>query len=239
MQYVRDWWHVIPFSMKALVIEDHEDIVTFIRKGLQYEQFIVDTAMDGEIAVEKALNNTYDIFIVDLLLPKKDGSEFLQEIRSRGDNTPALILTAIQDPETKVKLLNIGADDYLEKPFSFNELIARIQAILRRVRGVPKRSVLQVSDLILNPLTREVSRGETSIVLRNKEFSLLEYLMEHVGEVVHRTALLEKVWDFNANVFSNTIETHIASLRQKIDGGYKKKLLKTIHGVGYKITDIT
>lgn len=223
--------------MKVLVIEDHDDIAAFIKKGLQYERFLVDVASDGESALEKVKQNEYDIFIVDLLLPKIDGMEFLRLVREKGNNTPALVLTAIQDPETRIKLLNLGADDYLEKPFSFNELVARIHAILRRSRGVPKKSVLQVGDLVLNTSNREVIRGGKKIILRNKEFSLLEYFMSHVGEVVNRTTLLEKVWDFNATVSSNTIETHISMLRQKVDGGFKNKLIKTYHGVGYTISE--
>lgn len=222
--------------MKILLIEDHADVSTFLKKGLQYENFLVDLAVDGETALKKVETHKYDIIILDLLLPKVDGLEFLEEIRKQGNTTPVLILTAIHDVDTKVKLLNLGADDYLEKPFSFNELLARVQSILRRSKDTPKKKILRVSDLVLNPSTREVLRGGKSLKLRNKEFSLLEYLMNHEGEVISRTILMEQVWDINADVFSNTVETHISSLRRKVDEGQKQELIKTIHGVGYKIS---
>jgi len=222
--------------MKALIVEDNEEIVSFVKKGLQFENFLVDSAEDGQVGLNKILANAYDILIVDLLLPKIDGVELLKSIRESGINTPAIILTAIHDSETKVKVLNLGADDYLEKPFSFTELLARIKAILRRAKTVPKNEVYQLDDLIVDPSTREVRRAGTNIKLRRKEFDLLEYLIRHKGEVINQTVIMEKVWDFNSNALSNTVGAHISSLRHKIDSDYKNKLIKTIHGVGYKIS---
>lgn len=221
--------------MKALIIEDNQEIVSFLRKGLQYENFLVDHAADGEIGLQKALNNSYDIVILDLLLPKLDGADFLRQFRKKNNHTPVIILTAIQDHETKIKLLDLGADDYLGKPFSFSELSARIRAILRRSKNFTKKEIIKIGDLMVNPITREVARNGRNIKLRKKEFALLEFLLNRPAEVVNQTMILEQVWDFNSKAHSNTVGTHISSLRRKVDKGYKKKLIHTIHGVGYKL----
>jgi DNA-binding response OmpR family regulator len=223
--------------MKALVIEDNQEILSFLKNGLQYENFLVDAASDGEMALQKALNNNYDVFIVDLLLPKIDGMQFIEKMRTKGNTTPAIVLTAIKDPETKIKLLNMGADDFIEKPFSFNELLARIRTVLRRVKPQVKLEIYKMDNLIVNPMTREVTRGGKNIILTKKEFSLLEYLISHPNEAINQAVLLEKVWDFNKSAFSNTLGTHVSSLRRKIDKEFKKKLIKTVHGIGYKISD--
>ncbi len=222
--------------MKAFIIEDSLEIQAFIQKGLQYEGFIVDTAEDGVTGLKKALSNSYDIIVIDLLLPKMDGLEFLQDFRKKNITTPVLFLSAVHSEETKVKLLNLGADDYVEKPFSFNELMARIRALLRRSQGLSrgKKEVLEVGDLVLDPVTRTVTRNGVSIHLRRKEFALLEYLITHEGEVLNPTVILEHVWDFNSKALSNTVGAHISSLRQKVDKGFEKKLIHTVHGVGYK-----
>lgn len=222
--------------MKAFIIEDSPEIQAFIQKGLQYEGFIVDTADNGEEGLQKALTNSYDIVIIDLLLPKMDGMEFLQEFRKKNTATPVLFLSAVHSEETKVKLLNLGADDYMEKPFSFNELIARVRALLRRTKSFSnsKNDVLEVGDLVLDPVKRTVMRNGVSIYLRRKEFALLEYLIMHEGEVLNPAVILEHVWDFNSKALSNTVGAHISSLRQKVDKGFEKKLIHTVHGVGYK-----
>lgn len=222
--------------MKALIIEDNTDIISFLRRGLQYENFLVDTAIDGETGLEKALNNHYDILIVDLLLPKLDGADFLRAFRKKDSSTPVIILTAIRDDETSIKLLDLGADDYLRKPFSFGELTARMRAILRRTKGLRKKEVVMVDDLIVDPFTREVSRGGKNIKLRKKEFALLEFLINHQNEVVSHATILEDVWDFNSDAMSNTVGSHVSSLRRKIDRGHKKNLIHTVHGVGYKFS---
>lgn len=223
--------------MKALVIEDNPEIRAFVQKGLQYEGFLVDYAEDGETGLKKAFESDFDIIIVDLLLPKKDGAEFLKMFRDENKVTPIIILSAIHDQETKIKLLDLGADDYMEKPFSFTELLARIRVILRRMKNIAHKEIIQVGDLIVNPLTREVKRSGRVIKLRKKEFSLLEYLISRKDEVVNQSIILEHVWDFNSKALSNTVGSHISSLRQKLDRGHKKKLIHTVHGVGYKFSD--
>jgi|WetSurMetagenome_2_1015567.scaffolds.fasta_scaffold530530_1 two-component system, OmpR family, response regulator len=222
--------------MKVLIIEDNREIATFIGKGLQFENFLVDYAEDGIGALEKISQNIYDILIVDLLLPKMDGMEFLKKIRDEGVPTPVIVLSAILDSDTKVKILNMGADDYMQKPFSFSELRARIRAVLRRTKSHSKSDILQVGDLQLDVSHREVTRRGKSIRLRKKEFDLLEYLARHQGEVVSQTVIIESVWDFNAGSVSNTLGSHVSSLRKKIDEPFPRKMLKTIHGVGYKLS---
>jgi DNA-binding response OmpR family regulator len=222
--------------MKALIIEDNQEICCFIKKGLQYENFIVDTANDGETGLEKTEANSYDIIICDLLLPKMDGAEFIKKFREKKHSTVIIVITAIHDQESRIRLLNMGADDYLEKPFSFTELVARIRAILRRIQhSVPTESI-KIDDLTINSRTREVKRGHKLIKLRNKEFSLLEYLVKHRGEAVNHTMILENVWDFNNSSLSNTVGTHISNLRKKIDRGFNNKLIQTVHGFGYRIS---
>ncbi|MBU1953684.1 response regulator transcription factor [Patescibacteria group bacterium] len=202
-------------------------------KGLQYEGCLVDTAEDGETGLQKALTGGFDVVVADLLLPKKDGMEFVKEFRAQNKETPIIILSAIRDQDTKVKLLDLGADDYMEKPFSFGELLARIRVILRRVKCIEHTEIMQIGDLFVNPLTREVKRNGKFIKLRKKEFALLSYLISHQEEVLNHAIILENVWDFNAKAFSNTVGAHISSLRGKIDKDHKRKLIKTVHGVGY------
>lgn len=221
--------------MKLLLVEDNEEIVAFLKKGFQFENFLVDVALDGVIGLEKSLSNCYDIIIIDLLLPKMDGMEMLRVMREKGIKTPSIILTAIQDSDSKTKLLNIGADDYLQKPFSFVELLARINAILRRSKNIQHQEIYKVEDMVVNTLTKQVTRNGKVIKLRRKEFALLTYLLAHQGEVINQAMILEEVWDFNSNAFSNTVGTHISSLRQKIDKGFKHKLIQTVHGIGYRI----
>lgn len=196
---------------------------------------MVDSAEDGESGLEKAILNNYDIIILDLLLPKMDGAELIKKLREKKRDTPIIVVTAINDQENKIRLLNIGADDYIEKPFSFMELIARIRVILRRIRNAGIAEVIKVNDLVINPISREVRRNGKLIELRNKEFMLLEYLVQHCGEAVNHAVLLENVWDFNSSSLSNTVGTHISNLRKKVDRGFKKKLIQTVHGFGYKI----
>lgn len=220
--------------MKVLIIEDNEEISSFLKIGLQYENFLVDVASDGVMGLEKAFSNNYDLFIVDLLLPHKDGREFLQSVRKRGDQTPAIFLTALTDHETKISILNSGADDYLQKPFSFNELLARIKAVLRRTKPIGDKEPLVVDNLLIHPMSREVKRGEKLIPLRKKEFDLLYFMANHQGQVLNPSQILEQVWDYNSFATTNTVGTHISNLRRKIDQGKDKKLIHTIHGVGYK-----
>jgi DNA-binding response OmpR family regulator len=221
--------------LKALIIEDNREISSFIKQGLQYENFLVDTAENGETGLQKAIVNNYDVIILDLLLPKMDGTELIKRFREKKHETPIIVVTAVHDQENKIRLLNLGADDYIEKPFSFMELITRIRVILRRMSHSKNTGIIKINDLIINPVSREVRRSGKLIKLRNKEFMLLEYLVQHRGEAVNHAVILENVWDFNSSSLSNTIGTHMSNLRKKIDHGFKKQLIQTIHGFGYKI----
>lgn len=223
--------------MNVLIIEDESEIVDFLKKGLSYENFSVEAAYDGEEGVEKASKKSYDIILLDLLLPRLDGIGVLKKLRGTNIKTPVIALTAIHDKQTKVNLLNAGADDYLEKPFSFSELVARIKAIIRRSNPKNEDELLSVDDLKLDTQRKLVSRSNRRIKLRNKEFELLEYLMKNEDIVITRNTIMEKVWKYNAKVNSNTIDTHIAILRKKIDSNSNNKLIHTVHGVGYKISN--
>lgn len=223
--------------MKILITEDNPEILFFLKKGLQHESHLVDTADSGEEAWPKLLENNYDLIMLDLLLPGMSGLELLEKIRGHNITTPLIILSAIPDSETKVKLLRAGADDYIEKPFSFSEILARIQAIFKRHNpsSPEKTIILKTEDLLLNPITREVYRGERRIPLRKKEFALLEYLMQHSGEAINQSVLFQQVWGFKSSVNSNTLNSHISSLRKKVDGISTTKLIQTVHGFGYKL----
>lgn len=221
--------------LKALVVEDENEIVEFLKKGLSYENFYVDTAFNGDEAFKLALEREYDIILLDLLLPGRDGLSVLQSLRAEQVDTPIIAVTAIQDNNTKIKLLNNGADDYIEKPFSFTELLARIHAVLRRTNAKQNVEVLKIDNLELYPKRKETFRQKRKINLRNKEFALLEYLLRNEGIVITRNTIMEKVWGYNAAVNSNTIDTHVAILRKKVDEGHPTRLIHTVHGVGYKL----
>ncbi len=220
--------------MRLLVVEDHPEALASLKRRLQEECFVVDTANDGEQGSFLARTNDYDLVILDNHLPKKNGLDVCKDIRNSHKKIPVLVISILDDIGQKISLLEAGADDYMTKPFSFLELMARIRAILRRPNNMVQ-DILQVDDLLLNYHTHEVSRGEKEIHLTKKEFMLLEILMRHTGSVVSRSSILEHVWDVNADPFSNTIETHILSLRKKIDIPKKRKLIHTISGRGYKI----
>ena len=215
--------------MRVLIVEDDNEIVEFLMQGLSYENFKVDVAFDGKMAIKKACEHEYDVILLDLMLPKIDGFGVLNHLRGNKITTPIIAVTAVQDNTTKIKLLNAGADDYIEKPFSFSELVARIKAA--------QEETFTVDDLELNSKRKEVKRKHKKISLRNKEFELLEYLMKNEGIVVTRNTIMERVWQYNTVVNSNTIDTYIAILRKKIDNGYERKLIHTVHGVGYKIAN--
>ena len=220
--------------MRVLVIEDEEQIRMIVRKALEAEHFAVDTADDGERGSYLARTNGYDAIILNNRLPKKSGLEVCQEVRASGKTTPILILSVRYDRAVKIELLNAGADDYLAKPFSTEELIADIRALLRRSHSLTG-DTLQSDDLVLRTREHRVTRGDREIELTRKEFALLEYLMRNKGAVLTRGMILEHVWDMNADLFSNTIEAHIASLRRKINFKGTRKLIKTVSGVGYGI----
>jgi len=220
--------------MRILVIEDEKKIANFVKRGLKEEGYAVDVAGDGEDGYSLiTINfNEYDLIILDVMIPKIDGFSLCKKLREEKINIPILMLTGKDDVTDKVKGLNSGADDYLTKPFAFEELLARVRAILR-MRGAHKVTKLEVGDIILDLLTHKVTRANKEIILTTKEFSLLEYLMRNAGNVVTRTMISEHVWDVNFDTFTNVIDVYITYLRKKIDGGFSKKMLNTIRGRGY------
>ncbi len=221
--------------MNLLIVEDDKDMLDTLSESFRESGFVVDSAEDGEKGLYKASVNDYDVIVLDINLPKKDGKQVCSEIRSQGKNTPIIMLSVKYDVDTKVNLLDSGADDYLSKPFSFAELSARVKALLRRPRDIIKGDTLCIDDLTLNTKKRTVARGAKQIHLTPKEFFLLEYLMRNRGIVLPRMAILEHVWDLNADLFTNTIETHIANLRRKINFRNKRELIQTVSNGGYKI----
>ncbi|MCL4384642.1 response regulator transcription factor [Patescibacteria group bacterium] len=221
--------------MRLLLIEDEQRLSTTIKKGFIEDGFAVDAALDGEEGQYLAETENYDLIVLDIMLPKKDGVSICRELRQKNIITPIIMLTAKSTIEDKITGLENGADDYLTKPFSFSELRARIQALLRRSQS-NLASVLKINDLELDPLKHSVSRQDKKILLTQKEFAILEYLMRHQDEVVTRTMIVEHVWDYNFESMSNIVDVFIGSLRKKIDRGYNPKLIHTLRGVGYKIS---
>ena len=220
--------------MKLLLVEDEQQIANFLIRGLKYEGYKIDHVLDGKEALKKILDTSYNIIILDLLLPSMSGQDVLKKTREQKILTPVIVLTCVDDMATKTKLLSTGADDYMVKPFSFSELIARIKAVLRRSKNrIQPAETLVVNDLKLSSSMRMVTRKNRQIKLRLKEYALLEYLMRNPDTVVTRNTLLENIWDYNARIFSNTIDSHISSLRSKLNKGFKEKLIETIHGIGY------
>lgn len=218
--------------MRILVVEDEKRIADFIVRGLKEEHYAVDVAYDGEEGLYLAEINPYDLMIFDIMLPKQDGIAMCKQLRAKKVITPILMLTARAAVKDKVSGLNSGADDYLTKPFSFEELLARVKVLLRR-QHTAKTSILKVGDLELNQLNHEASRAGKKIVLTSKEYSLLEYLMLHEGEVISRWMISEHVWNEQFDSMTNVIDVHIRNLRNKIDDAHKKKLIQTIRGSGY------
>ncbi len=218
--------------MRVLFVEDDKSIAHFVGKGLKENYFAVDLAYDGAKGLHFALNERYDLLILDIMLPKMDGVEILKSIRERGIETPVIFLTAKDAERDVVKGLNLGADDYMVKPFSINELLARTRAILRRAKG-ERLSKLQVADLVMDLKTHRVLRGGKRIDLTPKEYALLEYLMGKEGQILTRTMLSESIWDYHFDSLTNVIDVHVYHLRNKIDRGFEPKLLHTIKGVGY------
>ena len=221
-------------TAKVLLVEDERKIANFIKRGLGENGFSIDESLTGMEALEKIQNKEYDLVILDLMLPDIDGFDVCSKIREMDIRYPILILTARNSIEDKVKGLDIGADDYLTKPFAINELVARIKALLRRGPSVID-NVLKVGDLVLNVKTHEVYRNGKYIELSQKEFVILEYLMLNTGVVLTRSMIEEHAWDYEFDGFSNVVDVYIRLLRKKIDDGYKSKIIKTVRGFGYKI----
>ena len=223
--------------MKILLVEDDKGIVRFVKKGLLEHSFSVEVATNGEEGIDSALHRQYDLIVLDILLPKLDGREVLKKIRSMDIQTPVIFLTAKNSEADIVHGLNLGADDYLTKPFSFNELLARIQAILRRGKPISSPSRLQLANLILEPDGHRVYREKVKIELTPKEYALLEFFIRHLGEIVTRTMISEKIFDYHFDTSSNVIDVHVSHLRNKIDKDFEPKLLHTLKGVGYVLED--
>lgn len=219
--------------MRLVLIEDDRKIARFVKTGLQEAGFIVDHAVDGEDGLHYLVTETYDAAIIDLMLPGMDGLSIIRDIRRQGVATPILILSAKRSVDERVEGLTSGADDYLTKPFAFTELLARVQAMVRRSTMTVPQSELQVADLRLNIHTREVFRGDIAVQLQALEFSLLEYMMRNAGRTVSKTMIMENVWDYNFNPGTNVVESKICYLREKIDRQSAVKLIQTIRGVGY------
>jgi DNA-binding response OmpR family regulator len=223
--------------MRVLVVEDERRLAGIIKRGLIEEGYAVDVVYDGEEAQYMAETTTYDIIILDIMLPKKDGIAVCKDLRSKKINTPILMLTARDSVEDRVKGLDSGADDYLIKPFAFSELLARIRALLRR-ESLSKTPKIQVGDLVLDTLTREAWRSQRKIDLTTKEYSILEYFMSHPNMVITRTMLEENAWDYEYDSMSNIIDVYIRRLRRKIDGEGVDSLIQTVRGAGYRLKTI-
>jgi DNA-binding response OmpR family regulator len=219
--------------MRALIVEDDRAIAEFVERGLREAGFAVDRAGDGAAGLQLALSEPYDVAIVDLMLPGRDGLSVIDELRRRGRTMPVLILSARRSVDDRVRGLQSGGDDYLTKPFAFAELLARVQALVRRATRAPEPTALTHADLTLELLTRKVTRGGTPIELRPREFALLEYLMRNAGKVVSKTMILSHVWDYSFDPQTNIVDVLVSRLREKIDRPFEHKLLRTVRGVGY------
>jgi two-component system, OmpR family, response regulator len=224
-------------TMRLLVIEDDRDAADYLVKAFREVGHVADAAVDGDDGLAMALDGQYDVLIVDRMLPKRDGLALIGALRAKGMETPALILSALGQVDDRVKGLRAGGDDYLPKPYSFAELLARVEVLSRRRVGRGEETVLRVGDLELDRLSHQVHRAGDEISLQPREFRLLEYLMQHAGQVVTRTMLLENVWDYHFDPQTNVIDVHISRLRSKIDKGFSQPLLHTIRGAGYMIRD--
>jgi DNA-binding response OmpR family regulator len=218
--------------MRILLVEDDAKVASFIRKGLEEEQYQVDLAEDGETGLAQALAGDHDLLILDIMLPKRDGMSVLTEVRRRHLDTPVLMLTAKDEIDDRVAGLNAGCDDYLPKPFAFAELLARTRALLRRRAG-EKSVMLRAGDLVLDPIAHRVTRAGRLIELTSREYSLLQYLLQHPDQVLTRTMIAEQVWGYDFDNFSNVVDVYVNYLRNKIDRGFEPKLIQTVRGVGY------
>jgi two-component system copper resistance phosphate regulon response regulator CusR len=222
--------------MKVLIIEDEESLANLLKKGLEMEGYSADYLTDGESGQKRIIyhHNDYDLVILDLMLPKMSGQEVCESVRELGINIPIIILTAKSETQDKISLLDIGADDYMVKPFEFSELTARIRALIRR----PKETIpveLKIKDIVINQNSRKVTNNGKEVKLTLKEYQLLEYLMRRANETVKRVDLIDNLWDFNFDSFSNIIDVYINRLRDKLDKDRKKNLIETVIGVGYRL----
>jgi len=222
--------------MRALLIEDDSTVCSYITKGLKEQGYFVDMANDGQEGLNKATSEAYDVMVIDRMLPNLDGLSILKSVRAAGNNTPVIVLSALGEVDDRVKGLKAGGDDYLVKPFAFSELIARIEAVVRRTEfSTEIVTELSVGDLYMDLLSRKVTRTGQKIDLQSREFKLLEYLVRNQGQVVTRTMLLENVWNYHFDPQTNVIDVHISRLRSKIDKDFDPPLIRTVRGAGYII----
>lgn len=221
--------------MRILVIEDDREAASWLIRGLAESGHVADHAADGETGLNLASENVHDVLIVDRMLPKMDGLTIVRKLRESGIKVPVLILSALGDVDERVKGLRAGGDDYLGKPYSFSELLARVENLGRRTQDAPLETRLKAADLEIDLLTRVVTRAGKSIPLQPREFKLLEYLVRNAGHIVTRTMLLENVWDYHFDPQTNVIDVHISRLRSKIDKGFDEPILQTVRGAGYMI----
>jgi two-component system, OmpR family, response regulator len=225
------------YIMRVLVIEDDKETALFLQKSLKENGHTADLAHDGEAGLALATDNAYDVLIVDRMLPRLDGLSLIKSLRGEGNRTPVLILSALGEVDDRVKGLRAGGDDYLTKPYAYSELLARVEALGRRTAPEEQQTRYSVGDLVLDRLSHRVTRGGEHILLQPREYRLLEYLMQHAGQVVTRTMLLEHVWDYHFDPQTNVIDVHVSRLRAKIDKNFDKPLLHTVRGAGYTIRD--
>jgi len=221
--------------MKILLIEDDTVIADFIMKGMREAGFVIEHAADGPSGLHMALHKNYDIAIIDLMLPELDGLTIISVLRQKNNNTPIIILSAKRTLDDRIKGLRCGGDDYITKPFSFSELLARVEAVLRRANHVVESTTLVINDLSMDLLARTVYRAGNKIDLQPKEFALLAYLIRNTGRVVSKTMIMERVWDYNFDPRTNVVEARISKLREKVDKDYDDQLIHTIRGLGYVI----
>lgn len=222
--------------MRILIVEDEKKVAKFLQQGFEEEHYAVDIASDGERGEFLATTEQYDLIILDILLPKKDGIAVLKSLRNQRVNTPIMMLTAKSATEDKVEGLDSGADDYVTKPFSFVELLARARSLLRRGAS-EKSTLLKIADMQLDTISHKAQRGDKTIDLTAKEYALLEYFMRNKNRVLTRTLISEHIWNYNFDTGTNVIDVYINHLRQKVDGGFPKKLIHTVRGVGYVLKD--
>lgn len=223
--------------MRILIVEDDIGTASFVSKGLKQSGFVVEHAIDGEDGLHRALTESFDTIVVDIMLPRLDGLRLIEELRRSRNTTPVIILSARRSVDDRIRGLQAGGDDYLVKPFAFSELLARIQALIRRAGSVAEPTTLHVGDLHIELLKHKVFRGDAEIDLQPREFALLEYLARNAGMVVSKTMIMEHVWDFNFDPQTNVVEARICRLRDKIDRPFDRKLVHTIRGVGYVLEE--
>ena len=223
--------------MRILVVEDDKKIASFVAKGLKEAGYAVDVAQDGPEGLDLGLSGVYDAAVLDIMLPGIDGLTLIERLRAKKNNTPVIILSAKRTVDDRVKGLQAGGDDYLTKPFSFSELLARIQALIRRDTRVAEPSTLTVGDLTIDLLAREAKRGDSVISLPAREFALLEYLIRHPGRIISKTSILENIYDYSFDPQTNVVDVLICRLRNKIDKDFDRKMLHTVRGMGYVLKD--